>query len=263
MFFTRCTLLPATLLGSLILGGMRCAAIEELLQAQAPEVGEQIVLLASPDRPKRASAAAYLSKWATEQEPAVVVPLLLKVTSKSAEPEARERCLQVLRFLALRDYGKTGEGYLGIQMGEELPVKVIGMKFPCLGQVVSAVTTDSPAQKAGFMAGDIVVSLNGEFFTDRTQTVAVRTLLSEQIRRVGAGNKALFGVYLNGVVIPLTATLTRRPADLENATNMMMFANGKIQIDQDLVKDQMEKDKNSEAYFNEWLQQQWEKYPVK
>jgi serine protease Do len=63
--------------------------------------------------------------------------------------------------------GKVERGFLGIQMGEVDPsmAEFLGMKDEN-GVTVSKIVTDSPAQKAGFEEGDVIISAQGQKVQD-------------------------------------------------------------------------------------------------
>lgn len=63
----------------------------------------------------------------------------------------------------LRQYGKVTRGHLGVTIQElnQTLAESFGMKRPN-GALVTAVSPDSPAQKAGVQAGDVIVGFNGK-----------------------------------------------------------------------------------------------------
>lgn len=260
MFLSHAPRLTTTLIGSMILGCAFAAAAE----AQEPDaaVAQHLTELADPNRAKRDEATRQLLSWASENADAAI-PLFLKNMEKAVEPEQRERSIKILRALATIDYDTIGEGYLGIQMGDELAVKIFGHAKPCYGLVVTGVTDGSPAKRAGILAGDIIVSFNGEFFHEPGQLGMPRYLLSEKIRLTGAGKKAVFGVFNNGILLQREAKLSRRPTNLENIVeNRLLFNGAQLNLGA-LAQQQIEEEKQSDEFFQEWLNQQWEKYPAK
>lgn len=106
----------------------------------------------------------------------------------------------------LLDDGKVDRGYLGVLMGDVDPsvAEMFGLKDDA-GVTLSEVRPGSPADKAGFQVGDVIVSANGE-------SVAESSKLRLMISGKRPGESVKFGVMrLN--------TKTRKPDQLElNAT---------------------------------------------
>jgi putative serine protease PepD len=88
-------------------------------------------------------------------------------------------------------------GYLGVAMGDATGGQD--------GAVVQEVTPDSPAARAGFQPGDVVVSIDGKAVQDRSELVAA-------IRGHKPGDKVTLVVVRGGNETTITATLTQRPA---------------------------------------------------
>jgi serine protease Do len=84
--------------------------------------------------------------------------------------------------------GKVERGFLGIQMGEVDPsmVDFLGLKDET-GVTVSMVVQDSPAQRAGFAEGDVIVSAQGLKVQDLSK---LRLMISSQ----RPGTDVKFGV---------------------------------------------------------------------
>jgi serine protease Do len=74
------------------------------------------------------------------------------------------------------------------------------------GAMVASVVDGSPAARAGFEQGDVVVALNGTEITDSK-------VLTRQVASIHAGDKATFTVLRNGQRHTLTATIEKRDAD--------------------------------------------------
>jgi|GEM_PF-6494204 len=119
----------------------------------------------------RESAEAKLKKWATghRKEALLQLPELLK---KDHSPETSARILKILRELYL---GKR-RGFFGINFALRP-----GQTFEdeeAMGVLVRSVTVDSPAQKAGLQANDVILAINGEAFSPETTVVDVRQRVS-------------------------------------------------------------------------------------
>ena len=185
------------------------------------------------------------------------------------EPEVRERCLKLLKSIAIREYGKFGEGYVGITMGVEEQIVLPGEDKLCFGIPVTWVTKDSPAEKGGIQPGDIIVSLDDIRWRQPMEISDLGKGLSAKIRAKGAGNKAVFGIWKNEKLTSLGIELSRRPANLENTALMRLIPNGGIingggfQVDPAELAKLVEEDKSSDKYFAEWLERQFPKEEVK
>ena len=106
----------------------------------------------------------------------------------------------------LLDDGKVDRGYLGVAMSEVDPsvAELFGLKDES-GVTVSEVRGGSPAEKAGFLVGDVIISADG-------QAVAEPSKLRLMVSSKQPGESVKFGV------VRLNAK-TRKPDHLElNAT---------------------------------------------
>jgi serine protease Do len=71
------------------------------------------------------------------------------------------------------------------------------------GAIVASVVDDSPASKAGFKQGDIVVSLNGSDVDDNKD-------LTRKVAGLRVGEKAQFNILREGQKYTLSATIAKR-----------------------------------------------------
>lgn len=104
----------------------------------------------------------------------------------------------------LESHGKVARGWLGVQIQSLTPelAASVGAK-QSKGAIVASVVNGSPAAKAGFKPGDLVLALNGKPVDDsRDLTRRVATLL--------AGSKASFTVVRDGKNQTVTATIGSR-----------------------------------------------------
>jgi serine protease Do len=63
----------------------------------------------------------------------------------------------------LREHGKVDRGWLGVQIQQMTPEIAGGLNLPSeRGALVSDVTADSPAARAGVKQGDVIVKFNGK-----------------------------------------------------------------------------------------------------
>jgi serine protease Do len=109
----------------------------------------------------------------------------------------------------LRDNGKVTRGWLGVQIQpvtDEI-AESMGIK-ETKGALVSDVTENSPAAKAGIQTGDTVVSVNG---TD----VLEPKDLARRIAQIKPGKPAELTVIRNGKLTTLSVEVGTMPADVE------------------------------------------------
>jgi serine protease Do len=107
----------------------------------------------------------------------------------------------------LKTSGSISRGWLGVQIQDFTPelASSVGMKDQ-KGAMVASVVDGSPAARAGFQQGDVVIALNGTEVTDSK-------VLTRQVASIHAGDKATFTVVRNGARHTLTATIEKRDAD--------------------------------------------------
>jgi len=96
-----------------------------------------------------------------------------------------------------------GQGWLGIEYDN-----ASGPDHMKLFRVVPG----SPAEAAGFLAGDILVSINGAKFADNTEDECVTCSVMKDLWKPGA--KVEYVVNRDGKELRLTATLATLPSDV-------------------------------------------------
>ena len=113
----------------------------------------------------------------------------------------------------LIEYGEVRRGYLGVTIQDLTPsmAKVFGVDERG-GAVVSDVTPDGPAAKAGIERGDIIVGLNG-------QPVEDSRALRLSVAALAPGSEAELKVLRNGEPRTLRAKLGLFPDSSEVATS--------------------------------------------
>jgi serine protease Do len=107
----------------------------------------------------------------------------------------------------LKTNGSISRGWLGVQIQDFTPelASSLGMREQ-KGAMVASVVDGSPAARAGFMQGDVVIALNGSEIADSK-------VLTRQVASIRAGERASFTVLRNGERRTLNATIERRDAD--------------------------------------------------
>ena len=106
----------------------------------------------------------------------------------------------------LKEHGKVTRGWLGVQIQNftpEMAASVGDTKMQ--GAIVAKVVPDSPASKAGFHQGDVVLAVNGTAVTNSRD-------LTRRVGSLPAGSKARFTVMRNGKKKILTADIAVRKA---------------------------------------------------
>jgi serine protease Do len=104
----------------------------------------------------------------------------------------------------LKDHGKVTRGWLGVQIQSVTPDMAASLgQSSEKGAIVANVIDNSPAQKAGFMQGDVILTLNGNDVDDsRDLTRKVASLL--------AGDRANFSILRDGMKRNITAVIAPR-----------------------------------------------------
>ncbi|BCX48891.1 hypothetical protein HAHE_27990 [Haloferula helveola] len=197
--------------------------------------------LASERYPDRVAAQGKLAEWSKENGKESW-DWLTRVATEGDNPEVRDRVLVVLKALVLGELEQSRPGFVGITMSS---VKVGGEADDGIGVQVLAVSKNSPADKAGLKAGDVVVSLEGK--TWKTENAQ-----DEFAGRVGAlkpGTEVNLGILRGGERLDIDLTLAARPwsageyGDLQRR-NFDPFAPGGLMPTERQAR---------ERVFREWL----------
>jgi len=103
--------------------------------------------------------------------------------------------------------GKVTRGYLGVTIQDVTQglADSFGMKEPS-GALVSAVAPDSPAQKAGLEAGDVIVQVGDDPINTSTE-------IPSRIARMQPGTHAALKVLRKGNIRDVNVTLAALPTD--------------------------------------------------
>jgi hypothetical protein len=154
------------------------------------------------------------------------------------DPEVRERCLDVLRELVNDEYLKDGEGFIGIQMLDEL-ANIPGDPKPRGVIRVTLVVADSAAQRAGLQVNDLIAGMGDLVWHER----AASLLFREQIRQLKPNTKVTLKVLRNGKLMDLEVTLGKRPL----MADFLLF--DPRQVDPEAAERVAR-----EGYFRRWLE---------
>lgn len=163
--------------------------------------------LKSEEFKQREQAQADLVEWA-KRRPEMAMAELFKQSRVADDPEVRERCLAVLRELANDEYLKEGDGYVGIQMRDEITT-VPGDPKPRGAIRVVAVVPESAADHAGLRLNDLIVGLNDQVWHEGSALLP----FSEAIRKLKPKSKITLKTLRKGELMQLEVTLGRRPDD--------------------------------------------------
>ena len=109
---------------------------------------------------------------------------------------------QIARATAeqLIQHGKVDHGYLGIGMNDVTPDNAHFFHLPdASGAIVSQVTPDSPASRAGLKTGDVITHLNG-------QPIVNGSALQVEVSEMRPGTKIALGILRDGK--PTTVDVT-------------------------------------------------------
>jgi hypothetical protein len=191
--------------------------------------------LASEQFNVRESSQAEIEKWVDEKGQ-VGVAAIYRVHRDSDDPEVRLRCLRVLRSRSDKDYMNEGQGYLGLQLADEI-LDLPGNDKPKTGIRVNYVMPGSQAELAGIKAGDVIVSMDGKKVGPTDEFI--KTVASYKPLR-----KVVFLMKRLGEdpLIEVTVILGKRPVqDLR-----MMYYSDLGKLEQDA----------RDKHFEEWLKKQ-------
>jgi serine protease Do len=113
----------------------------------------------------------------------------------------------------LKDHGNVARGWLGVQIQSLTPDMAASLGANSeKGAIVANVIDDSPAAKAGFKQGDVILSLNGSEVDDQRD-------LTRKVAGLLAGERANFAILRDGMRRNITALIAKRDeAQLASAT---------------------------------------------
>jgi serine protease Do len=105
----------------------------------------------------------------------------------------------------LKKSGSVTRGWLGVQIQSlsEDAAQALGLPN-ANGAIVAEVIDGSPAQKAGFKQGDVVLKMNGASVKDNRD-------LTRRVALLRAGETATFVVWRDSREMTITVTIAKRP----------------------------------------------------
>lgn len=167
--------------------------------------------LKSENFAERERAAADLLVWARERLEGAT-ELLYQRSRTDPEPEVRERCLAVLRELLSDDYQRNGVGFVGIRMNPNTEmVNLADDPKPRFAIRIIQVEAETPAQKSGLVAGDLLLGVNDTFW----QQEHTSDVVMAKIKTFKAGTKVSIKLAREGKIVDVPMVLARRPASAD------------------------------------------------
>jgi serine protease Do len=113
----------------------------------------------------------------------------------------------------LKEHGKVERGWLGVQVQEVTPEIAKSLGLPkAEGALVSQVTRNTPADKAGMKPGDVILGYNGH-------DIAKLRDLPIAVAETPVGQKAELKVWRDGHDETLEPVIAQMPSDLRTAEN--------------------------------------------
>lgn len=185
----------------------------------------------------REKAQAELLDWSHTQRDAAMDELF-RQSQNADEPEVRQRCLAVLQELVNDDYLKSGEGYVGIMMQDEL-ARVPGDENPRSAIRLGHVVPNSAGDQAGLKPNDLIVGMNEEIWKDGPASPPFK----KKIRTLKPGTRVTLKVLRDGNLQDIVVKLGKRP----------FAADDMIASDVDL--ETLEKSAK-DNFFRQWMNQQ-------
>ena len=113
----------------------------------------------------------------------------------------------------LKDHGAVTRGWIGVQIQPVTAEIADSLSLKnARGALVAEPQSDSPAQKAGIKAGDVIVSVNGETVSDARN-------LARRISAMAPGTSVKLGIIRGGKEDTLTLTLGELPKERQARAN--------------------------------------------
>ncbi len=156
---------------------------------------------------QRQAAEASLAEWARNGGPAAA-DTVHRLFRDAADPEISARCLGVLRTLAMDEYANSGVGFLGVRLELNTVVVPLPDEKKAVGVRLLLIQPDTPAEKAGLQAGDILFQLDGHTWREGDLSEKI----TEVIKGYKPGDEVKARLLRAGRVIELPVVLGRRPA---------------------------------------------------
>ena len=202
----------------------------------AVHIPDEILLkLTSADFGVREDAERALIGWAKADRTSRAKEIIGELDT-TEDPEIRERCASALRSIAMIDYLKEGEGYLGIGIKEEpWPDQNGGGNKWAVR--ITHVVGGGAAFRAGLISGDLITGLQEKSWEHSGAAEA----LSSSIRQLQPGTSVAIRIFRKDVEMNLQVVLDRRPPPVANQAGL-----GAMDFE---ANDRAAKD----LYFKKWM----------
>lgn len=165
--------------------------------------------LTSKEFQKRETAEAAILAWSkTKPEPAK--DELFTLSQSAEDPEARVRCLAVLRRLVFEEYKREGEGWIGISLMDDNVLVPGDDKLRSVIRVLAAMPA-SAAANAGIQPNDLIVGLADEVWHDVKASVS----FMKKIRSLKPNDQVNLKILRAATLMDVTVTLSRRPVEAD------------------------------------------------
>jgi hypothetical protein len=227
------------------LAGMAALALPAIALGQEANLRKWVDSLSSEDFRERVESRDKLLDWG-RKNPARAMDLLYAEQTAATDVEARILLREALRELVVDDHQKNhGEGYVGVRM-LELNVAVPGDQVPRTGVQVIGIEPDSPADRAGLLVGDVIVSLDGLRWSGPGATDA----FTHAIRKHKPRETVKLGVLRNGELNEVALALGIRPLGALERQDLL-WANG---MPPSIPRPAEVEEKARETIFRNWLE---------
>jgi hypothetical protein len=228
-----------------LLAGMVLIAIPAIALGQEPKIRTWVASLSSENFLERVEAREKLLEWG-RKNPGRAMDLLYAELTAATDAEARILLREALRVLVVEDHQRNhGEGYVGVRM-LELNVAVPGDQAPRTGVQIIGVEADSPADRAGLVVGDVIVSLDGLRWSGPGATDA----FTQAVRKHKPRETVKLGVLRNGEMNEIPVALGIRPLGALERQDFL-WANG---MPPSLPNPEEAEEKARETIFRAWLE---------
>ena len=119
----------------------------------------------------------------------------------------------------LKDHGAVARGWLGVQIQSVTPDMAASLGGGTeKGAIVANVVDGSPAEKAGFKQGDVILTLNGNAVDDSRD-------LTRKVASLIVGQQANFSILRDGMKRNIVATIAKRDEQVASADKPAPQAN--------------------------------------
>lgn len=183
-------------------------------------VGEELPSLGglrSENFTERQQAATSIVEWANEDNTGERADLLFEKYLSSQEPEEYRRLTKILLEVHLQhkvdSIPQNGPGFIGIDMSQQVRLRFqqrfeqapLPQQFPdpSRGVHISKVIPNTPAERAGLKAGDIIVAIDGVSIAGAEPPERLKEIVSKK----SPGSKILLSVEREEERLEIEVTL--------------------------------------------------------